>query len=74
MTTVDTITAPLNSRQSHTSSIHSTNTSVTCVLEFPMAATITQSQDFSSLKVNGSRLMSTIHDTAEFGKAHVWGK
>ncbi|KIV89115.1 hypothetical protein PV10_08715 [Exophiala mesophila] len=30
-------------------------------------------QDVSSLKINGSRLMSSLHESCEFGKAHPYG-
>lgn len=29
---------------------------------------------FASLKVNGSRLMDSIHESCEFGKAHAYGE
>lgn len=31
-------------------------------------------QSFQSLRVNGSRLMDSIHSTCEFGKAHPYGE
>jgi len=31
-------------------------------------------QGFRSLRVNGSRLMDSIHSTCEFGKAHPYGE
>ena len=29
--------------------------------------------DVSTLKINGSRLMSSLHESCEFGKAHPYG-
>lgn len=31
-------------------------------------------QKFQSLRVNGARLMDSIHSTCEFGKAHPYGE
>lgn len=31
-------------------------------------------QHLSSLQINGSRLMDSIHSTCDWGKAHAWGE
>ncbi|KAK5302819.1 hypothetical protein LTR99_005776 [Exophiala xenobiotica] len=36
-------------------------------------STTAPAQDVSTLKINGSRLMSSLHESCEFGKAHPYG-
>lgn len=53
-----------------TNSVHTTSSSV----KLTGSDHNTSGQTMAQLRVNGSRMMDSIHATCEFGKAHPWGE